>query len=108
MIRDALDSATADPDWGAAEMSSGGLGGLAPRVTERNLRGVYGPDGATVESVSALLAYRLVLLGNPRLEAGKVYEEEDAIIAEVVTKKEQALVARYRIDKKTGVWVPQG
>jgi hypothetical protein len=106
IIREAIQSATqeaADPDNGGL----GGLGGLAPKANEHNVRAIYGPDGPTVRSVKALLDYRLVLLGNPRLKAGQVYEKDGWIVTEVVTAKEEALVARYLVNKTTGAWVPQ-
>lgn len=88
-------------------VGKGGLGALAPRMDGRDPRTVYGPKGPSVRSVEALLNYRLVLLGNDRLMAGRVYERDRRIIAEVVTRKEKALVTRYMIDKRTGVWVPE-
>jgi hypothetical protein len=103
IIREAIQSATED----AADSANGGLGGLAPKSNEHNVRAIYGPDGPTVRSVKALLDYRLVLLGNPRLKAGQVYEKDGWIVTEVVTAKEEALVARYLVNKATGAWVPQ-
>lgn len=103
IIREAIQSATQD----AADPGNGGLGGLAPKSNEHNVRSIYGPDGPTVRSVKALLDYRLVLLGNPRLKAGQVYEKDGWIVTEVVTAKEEALVARYLVNKTTGAWVPQ-
>ena len=109
-VRRALDDAarSVDPRPGGAPPKDGGLGGLAPRVGRGEVQDVYGPEGPTVRSVKALLNYRLVLLGNRRLAAGRVYERDKRVIAEVVTVKEGALVARYMINKKTGVWVPEG
>jgi hypothetical protein len=103
IIREAIQSATQQ----AADPDNGGLGGLAPKSNERNMRSIYGPDGPTVRTVKALLDYRLVLLGNPRLKAGQVYEKDGWIVTEVVTAKEEALVARYLVNKSTGAWVPQ-
>ncbi|MGE0653123.1 MAG: hypothetical protein AB7P12_15445 [Alphaproteobacteria bacterium] len=103
IIREAIQSATQE----AADPGNGGLGGLAPKSAEHNVRAIYGPDGPTVRSVKALLEYRLVLLGNPRLKAGPVHEKDGWIVAEVVTTKEEALVARYLVNKTTGAWVPQ-
>jgi hypothetical protein len=103
IIREAIQSATQE----AGDPGNGGLGGLAPKSNEHNVRSIYGPDGPTVRSVKALLDYRLVLLGNPRLKAGQVYEKDGWIVTEVVTAKEEALVARYLVNKTTGAWVPQ-
>ncbi len=96
-----------DPKPGGTPPRDGGLGGLAPDVGPGELRDVYGPGGPTVRSVRALLQYRLVLLGNQRLKAGRVYERDERIIAEVVTAREGALVARYMINKTTGAWIPE-
>ena len=85
----------------------GGLASLAPKVRGRDLREVYGPKGPTLRSVRALLTYRLVLLGNDRLTTGRVYERDKRIIAEIVTVREKAVVARYMIDKTTGTWVAE-
>ena len=108
-ISRALDEAarSVDPKSGGTPPGDGGLGGLAPDVRPGELRDVYGPGGPTVRSVKALLQYRLVLLGNQRLKAGRIYERDKRIIAEVVTAREGALVARYMIDKTTGAWVPE-
>ncbi len=68
-----------------------------------SLASVYGPAGPTAESVRALLTYRLVVAGNPRLVIGEVSEDEDQVVAEVVTT-DGSLVERYAVDKRTGVW----
>jgi hypothetical protein len=86
---------------------TGDLSALAPRMDGRDPRSIYGPKGPSIRSVQALLNYRLVLLGNDRLAAGRIYERDGRIIAEVVTRKENALVTRYMINKETGVWVPE-
>jgi hypothetical protein len=106
-IRAAIEAATGEAAPESTRMQDGGIGGLAPKVTGRSLQSIYGPDGPTIKSVSALLAYRLVLLGNPRLRAGRVYEKDGWIVAEVVTTKERSLVARYLVNKNSGAWVPQ-
>lgn len=108
-IRDAIENATRSFDRGQDDLArgKGGLGALAPRVRGGDLRAIYGPKGPTLRSVRALLTYRLVLLGNDRLTAGRVYERDKRIIAEVVTVREKALVARYMINKTTGIWVPE-
>ena len=70
------------------------------------LSAMYGPEGPTTKSVRALLDYRLIVIGNPRLVVGKVEENEDRVMADIVTN-EGSLVDRYSIDKQTGVWEPQ-
>jgi hypothetical protein len=90
-----------------ASPRGGGISGVAPNVRRGDLRAVYGPDGPTLRSVKALLQYRLVLSGNKRLTAGRVFERDKRIIAEILTIKEKALVARYMVNKTTGEWVPE-
>lgn len=81
--------------------------GLAPDVPSPSyLTAIYGPDGPTVRSVKALLEYRLVVVGNPRLEAGKLTEDENGVVAEIVTK-DGSLVEKCFIDKRTGLWKPE-
>lgn len=103
-----FDSKPGGSKSGGGAPRDGGLGGLAPKVRPGELHDVYGPGGPTVRSVRALLQYRLVLLGNQRLKAGRIYERDKRIIAEVVTAREGALVTRYMINKTTGIWVPEG
>ncbi|HSR55747.1 MAG TPA: hypothetical protein VLN73_05875, partial [Alphaproteobacteria bacterium] len=105
-IEDATQALNQDEEMDPAA-GRGGLGGLAPNMRGRDVRAVYGPKGPTLQSVEALLNYRLVLLGNERLTAGRIFERDTRIIAEIVTAKEKALVARYLINKETGVWVPE-
>ena len=85
----------------------GSPAGLTPGAPATSyLSSTYGPEGPTAKSVRALLEYRLVVIGNPRLTVGKVEESEDRVVADIVTK-EGSLVDRYSIDKKTGAWDPQ-
>lgn len=70
---------------------------------QQPLAPVYGPAGPTTASVRALLAYRLVVAGNPRLGVGEVTEDDDRVIADVVTT-DGSLVERYSVDKRTGAW----
>lgn len=85
--------------------TTGPLGLSPPNGGQGDVKAVYGSDGPTVKSVSALLEYRLVTANNPRLKVGKVTEDDNAVRAEIVTK-EGSLVDAYRIDKKTGAWSP--
>ena len=93
----ALPPSPAGPDTGGAWLGAPPPGALAP---------AYGPAGPTVESVRALLAYRLVVAGNPRLVVGEVSEDGGQVVAEVVTK-DGSLVERYTVDMRTGVWRTQ-
>lgn len=82
----------------------GPTAGLAPRVQGKGyLSALYGPKGPTAKSVRALLEYRLVVIGNPRLAVGNVEEKKDRVMVDIVTK-DGSLVDRYSIDKQTGRW----
>lgn len=62
------------------------------------------PDRAiTTDDVRAVLEQRVAR--NPNLKVGKVEEEEDRIVAEVVTK-DGSLVSRFEVDPETGRWIP--
>jgi hypothetical protein len=63
----------------------------------------YGPEGPTVQSVRALLSYRLVTLGNRNLKVGSVKDARNHVLATVVTR-DNSLVASYRIEKRNGRW----
>ena len=65
---------------------------------------IYGPGGPTEKSVRALLEYRLIVLGNPRLAVGEITETEQKVIAAIITRKESSVVTRYEIDKASGAW----
>ncbi len=78
------------------------LAGTVPG-TQAELGSIYGPAGPTTDSVRALLAYRLVVAGNPRLGVGEVTEDDERVVAEVVTT-DGSLVERYSVDKRTGAW----
>ncbi|WP_157231171.1 hypothetical protein [Kiloniella laminariae] len=67
---------------------------------------VYGPTGPNEKAVRLLLEYQLMVNGNPRLKVGDISDEEGFIVADVITV-DGSLVERYRIDKTTGIWVPQ-
>ncbi|MCZ4282580.1 hypothetical protein O4H49_17460 [Kiloniella laminariae] len=67
---------------------------------------VYGPTGPNEKAVRLLLEYQLMVNGNPRLKVGEISNEEGFIVADVITV-DGSLVERYRIDKTTGIWMPQ-
>jgi len=90
----------------AARSAGAGLPGIPAAPGEAG-RDIYGPGGPSVKSVQALLSYRLVVLGNPRLAVGKVTEDDKSVTAEIVTAKEGTVVERYVIDKRTGNWTPE-
>lgn len=90
----------------AAHGGGAALPGI-PSAPGEATRDIYGPGGPSVKSVKALLSYRLIVLGNPRLAVGKVTEDDKSVTAEIVTAKEGTVVERYRIDKRTGGWTPE-
>ncbi len=55
----------------------------------------------SVEDVRHFLEHRLARRGNKRLKVGEVKEEDDAIIADIVTV-DDSLVERLRVDRHTG------
>jgi len=62
---------------------------------------LFGADGPNVESVSALMRYRIAISGNPNLQLGQVSDHPDHLTASVTTR-DGSLVERYRIDKASG------
>jgi len=91
------------PPLGLAGPAEAGL--LPDKSVHPDVAGIYGPAGPTSKSVRLILEYRLMVAGNPRLKVGAVKEEDERILAEVVTI-DGSLVDQYAIDKKSGVWVP--
>ena len=62
---------------------------------------LFGARGPSVESVSALMRYRIAVSGNPNLQLGKVTNHQDHLSA-TVTTRDGSLVETYRIDKASG------
>ncbi len=81
-----------------------GLPGVPGQVAVKGLD-IYGPAGPSERSVRLLLDYKLLLVGNPRLQVGDIKDEGETILASVVTT-DGSLVEQYRVNKSTGVWVP--
>lgn len=81
------------PGWGGPMMGGGGPGwGGGPGMWA-------GP--ATTESVTQHVQRHLQMMGNDRLKLGKVSEQGDSIVAEIVTQ-DGSLVDRLAFDKQTG------
>ena len=97
--------------WQNATATSGGFARPVPGLPAEGLpnreavASVYGPDGPSEKSVRLLLEYRLMLAGNPRLTVGRVTDQGDSILGQVVTR-DGSVVDEYRVDKKTGGWAP--
>lgn len=62
---------------------------------------LYGLAGPDVDSVSALIQYRLAISGNQNLRLGRVVDEGKSVAAAVVTR-DGSLVEKYQIDKASG------
>ena len=83
------------PGYGMGPGMMGPGHGMGPPRAER--------DKAGVDDVRGFLERHLSWRGNTRLKVGEVAEKgDDAIVADIVTKKEGALVERFEIDRKTG------
>jgi hypothetical protein len=97
--------------WQNAAATGAGMARPVPGLpaeglpTREAVAAVYGPEGPTEKSVRLLLEYRLMLAGNPRLSVGKVTDQGEGILGQVVTR-EGSVVDEFRVDKKTGGWTP--
>ncbi len=89
---------------GPGRMMRGGMGpgqmgpGYAPC---RQSFGKATGEKLTKEKAETLVKRQLAMMGNPNLKLGTVKEEADRFTAEIVTK-EDSLVDRLQIDKRTG------
>ena len=81
------------------------LGTLPGKSPSGQISSIYGPDGPNAKSVRFLLEYRLMVAGNPRLTIGNVTEDEEEVVAQIVTT-DGSLVEEYSVDKRTGIWKP--
>jgi len=81
------------------------IGALPGKSPSGQIHTIYGPDGPNAKSVRFLLEYRLMVAGNPRLTIGNVTEDEEKVIAQIVTV-DGSLVEKYSVDKSTGLWKP--
>ncbi len=68
-----------------------------------------GPGALDLDEAQArtIVAAKLALSGNARLTVGDVSSgDDDTVLVEIVTKKENALVSRVTVDRKTGAIRP--
>ncbi len=88
------------PGWMMrGSMGPGQMGpGYAPC---RQFSGTATGEKLTKEKAETLVKRQLAMMGNPNLKLGTVKEETDRFVAEIVTK-EDSLVDRLQIDKRTG------
>ena len=74
----------------------------------------YGPGyggqanlNLTVDTVKSYLGRMIAIQGNSRLKVGDVKEKDaDTIVADIVTK-ENSLVQRFNVDRRTGFYRPE-
>ena len=61
----------------------------------------------SVNDVKSYLDRWIAISGNPHVKAGAVTEKDSSTItADIVTTDKEALVQRFNIDRRTGVWQP--
>ena len=67
----------------------------------------WAADGnVTVDEIKQLMTWQMQRRNNPNLKLGKVEAKDDAtIVAEIVTK-DDSLVRRFEVDRKTGFFRP--
>jgi hypothetical protein len=92
--------------WGPGTMGWGMMGpgmmgwGWSPNTTPANLN-------LSVNDVQGSLQRWLAMVGNPRLKVGNVTERDaNTITADIVTTDKDALVERFNIDRRTGIYNP--
>lgn len=92
---------------GPGQMMGPGMMGPGYMMRPGYGRGAMGAPGGEVstDNVKAMLEQRLAMHNNPNVKVGKVEEEDDHIVAEIVTK-DGSLVNRFKVDKETGQWMP--
>ena len=91
--------ATAQYGYGPGMMGHGMMGyGMGP--------GMMGPAvNLTTNDVKANFERWITSTGNPNLKVGNVVEKDaNTITADIVTKKENALVQQFTVDRRTGVY----
>ena len=59
----------------------------------------------STEEVRSYLERRLAIMGNPHFKVGPIVETDSSTItADVVTADKNALVKRFRVDRRSGFW----
>jgi hypothetical protein len=63
----------------------------------------------TTDDVKTFFERWIGVQGNPRLKVGDVKEKDaNTIEADIVTKEGNALVQRFSVDRRTGLYRPSG
>ncbi len=83
----------------------GMMGGYGPGMMGWS----YGPQQANLnlsaKDVKSYLERWIAMTGNPHLKVGPVVEKDsNTITADIVTTDKDALVQRYNINRRTGIW----
>jgi hypothetical protein len=96
--------------YGPGEGRSYGPGMMGPGYGPRgSSSGERTNENLTVDGVRNELDRWIVAQANPNIKVGAVTEKDtNTIVADVVTKKEDALVQRFEIDRTTGAYRPAG
>ncbi|MBW2064472.1 MAG: hypothetical protein JRJ03_06005 [Deltaproteobacteria bacterium] len=91
---------------GPGMMGGGGMMGPGMMGPGQGMGPQYGPQGQqkplTEEEAKGLLQNYLMSTRNPNLTLGKIQDKGNGFEAEIVTKKEGALVDKIFVDKYTG------
>jgi hypothetical protein len=71
----------------------------------------YGPQqpnlNLSAKDVKSYLDRWIATTGNPHLKAGPVAEKDsNTITADIVTTDKEALVQRFNVNRRTGLWQP--
>ena len=105
--------ATAQYGYGPGMMGHGMMGyGMGPGMMGQGMMGygmgpgMMGPAvNLTTNDVKANFERWITSTGNPNLKVGNVVEKDaNTITADIVTKKENALVQQFTVDRRTGVY----
>ncbi len=98
---------------GPGMMGQGMMGyGMGPGMMGQGMMGygmgpgMMGPAvNLTTNDVKANFERWITSTGNPNLKVGNVVEKDaNTITADIVTKKENALVQQFTVDRRTGVY----
>lgn len=100
------------PGYGCPGPGMMGYGMMGPGMMGPGMMGWgYGPPQAnfnlSADDVKAHLDRYIAMMGNPHLKAGPVTEKDpNTITAEILTTDKNALVQRFNVDRRTGLWQP--
>lgn len=92
------------PGMGQGMMGMMGMGPGMMGMGSPGCPGAYGDGGKalTKDDVTTMLERQLAWHGNDRLKVGKVEEKDDKSIAAEIVTKDNSLVDKFTIDRRTG------